>query len=187
MRCPSCQDEYEPHVRECADCGLELVPEGGPLPPAAPVADAHLGTFDPLALTAVLGLLDDRRVAVETVTRDAGVEVLTERAWRDDLRAELTMTWPEILRRLPEEEALEVRSRGGQHPGWLDPPRGGWVDREGRMVVDVEDSSDDARVVGPVLAVAGGILVVLAWYAGLGPGVVVAGLGLALVGLLLPR
>jgi hypothetical protein len=186
MRCPRCLDEYEPHVRACADCGLELVAAEGTPPSPPAVADAHLGVFHPLVAEVVVELLGDREVAAETVTRDVGVAVLTERAWRDDLRAELTLTWPEVLRRLPEERAQEVRAAGGQHPGWLDPPQGGWVDREGRMVVDV-DEADDARVVGPAMAVCGGILLVLAWYAGLGAGLVVAGIGLGLVGLLLPR
>jgi hypothetical protein len=187
MRCPRCLDEYEPHVRTCAACGLELVSADHPLPHPPAAVDAHLGVFDEEVAEAVMGLLADRDVAAETVTRDSGIAVLTERAWRDDLRAELTMTWPELLRRLPEEQAVAVRARGGQHPGWLDPPRGGWVDRQGRMVVEVADEADEARVVGPAMAVGGGVLLVLAWYAGLGPGLVVAGIALALVGLLLPR
>jgi hypothetical protein len=57
--------------------------------------------------------------------RDAGVHITVEREWRDDLRAELAMTWGDLVRRLPEEQALEVMSAGGANPGWLDPPRGG--------------------------------------------------------------
>jgi hypothetical protein len=184
MRCPSCQDEYEPHVRECADCGLPLV-AGHEAPPPRP--DTRLGTFVPTAAEAVLDLLRERQLASETVTRGDDVEVLVEREWRDDLRAELTMTWTEVVRRLPEEQALEVLARGGDQPGWVDPPRGGWVDREGRTIVDVDDGQDEARVVGPAMAVGGGILLVLAWYAGFGLGVVAAGIGLTVVGLLLPR
>jgi hypothetical protein len=184
MRCPACQDEYEPHVRECVACGLPLLAEHQAAPPAP---DTRLGTFDPLAAQAVLDLLGERSIAAETVTHDEDVEVLVERQWRDDLRAELTMTWTEVVRRLPEEQAHRVLARGGLQPGWLDPPRGGWVDRDGRTIVDVESDHDDARVVGPAMAVCGAILLIIAWYAGLGAGLVVAGLALAVVGLLLPR
>lgn len=187
MRCPACHDEYEPHVTHCADCGLELRDGDDPGPPPPAVPDTRLGRFHPLAAEAVLALATDRGVAVETVTRDREVEVLVERDWRDDLRAELALTWHDVLARLPEERRDEVRARGGEHPGWSDPPRGGWVDREGRMVVDVDDDPDQARVVGPAMAVGGGVLVVLAWYAGMGGGMVAAGLALVLLGLLLPR
>ena len=48
MRCPSCNDEFEPHVTWCASCHVELVPEGAPAPPRPPgVPDARLGRFHP--------------------------------------------------------------------------------------------------------------------------------------------
>jgi hypothetical protein len=187
MRCPTCLDEYEPHVRRCAACGVALVPEGAPT--TAPRPDARLGRFDPTVADAVLSLLDERELARETVTRDGAIEVLVAGDRRDDLRTELALTWDEVVRRLPEEQVGRVVALGGQSPGWLDPPRGGWVDRQGRMVVDAADDeeADRARTIGPTLAVAGGVLLLLSWYAGLGQGLVFAGIGLALVGLLLPR
>jgi hypothetical protein len=191
VRCPSCNDEYEPHVRECAACGVPLVPADAIVTPAAPRADTRLGTFHPAIAARITMLLDGRAIANDAITEADRVTILVAREWRDDVRAELAMTWGELVRRLPEEEAAIVLAAGGPNPGWYDPPRGGHVDRHGRLVVDVddgEDAEDDAaRVVGPALLTIGAVLLVVGWYVLDSSAVAVAGAGLALLGLLTPR
>jgi hypothetical protein len=193
MRCPSCRDEYEPHVRTCATCGIPLVPTdaAAPAPTPLPQAGARLGSFHPAVAASILALLDRRGIAHDERTEEGRVTVLVDREWRDDVRAELTITWGDLVRRLPEEEAVEVLAAGGPNPGWYDPPRGGHVDRQGRLVVDVddgEDAEDDAaRVVGPALLTVGALLLVIGWYVLDSGAVSVAGLGLVLLGLFTPR
>jgi hypothetical protein len=195
MRCPSCHDEYEPHVRTCATCGIPLVPADAvstaAVPAPVPHANARLGTFHPAVAASIQGLLDRRGIVHDERTEDGRITVLVEQEWRDDLRAELTLTWGELVRGLPEEQVVEVLGAGGSTPGWYDPPRGGYVDRQGRLVVDVddgEDAEDDAaRVVGPGLLTVGALLVVVGWYVLDSAAVTVAGLGLVLLGLFTPR
>lgn len=60
MFCPDCGAEYRPEIRECADCGVPLVPA---LPPEeAPDPDARIvpvfRTTDAMILPIVKGLLD---------------------------------------------------------------------------------------------------------------------------------
>jgi hypothetical protein len=191
MRCPSCHDEYEDTVTTCTSCGVTLVANDVPLGPrVASGPPARLGTFDAVVVPAVLAVLDEHGIGHETRTTSRGVEVLVPVEWRDDLRTELTLTWSEVVRRLEEDDVLTVLALGGSAPGWTDAPRGGYVDRSGRLVVAVdEDESEDdaARVVGPALLTIGAVLVVFGWYVLDAGGVVAAGIALVLAGLVVPR
>lgn len=190
MRCPTCHDEYEDGVRTCARCEVELVPAHAAVPDTPAPARARLGVFHPALGDALAALLDRRGVDAELREHEAGVEVLVDADWRDDLRAELTLTWGEIVRALPQEAAAEVAAAGGRVPGWHDAPAGGHVDRAGRLVVDSaeEDAEDDAtRMVGPALLAGGAILAVTGWYALGSEIVLLAGLALVVLGLFVPR
>lgn len=188
MRCPSCQDEYEDHVTRCAACGVDLGDDAEPAP-RPQVPDARLGVFHPDLAGVVLALLERQELAHETRTRDDGVEVLVDRGWRDELRAELLLSFDELLEELDDELAEPVRALGGATPGWQDPPRGGYVDRSGRMVVEVDEDDDEeaGRVLGPVLLVMGVVLALIGWQLLEAPAVGVAGAALAVTGLFLPR
>lgn len=190
MRCPSCLDDYEDDATRCADCGIPLVPSDA-LPPARTVPDARLGTFHPAVAARVVRMLDGRGVAFTVQERDDAVEIVVDRAWRDDLRAELTLTWSEFLGHLDTDTAAAVLATGGPAPGWYDPPRGGHVDRAGRLVVDVDNveeaATDASRMIGPALLATGGVLIVVGWQVFGGPAVVILGIGLALIGLFTPR
>lgn len=186
MHCPRCNDEFEPHVTWCASCNVELLPEGAEPPP--PVPDAHLGRFRAAVAEELGVMLDAQGVPYETVTREGEVELLVPRGDRNRLRTEVATGWPEVLDALPPETAEQVRSDGGQYPGWVDPPLGGWVDREGHLMVDLDHEQEEgARTIGPMLAIIGGALLVLTWWADLGVGGAFGGVGLLLLGLLLPR
>jgi hypothetical protein len=191
MRCPSCHDEYEDTVTTCASCGVPLVGDDVPSDEAVTSGPAaRLGTFDAVVVPAVLAVLDEHGIVHETRTSARGVEVLVPVAWRDDLRTELTLTWSEVVRRLDEDDVLTVLALGGSAPGWQDAPRGGYVDRSGRLVVAVDDDEredDAARVVGPALLTIGAVLVVLGWYVLDAAGVVAAGVVLGIAGLVVPR
>lgn len=188
MRCPDCGDEYEDGVDRCADCRVPLVAADGPPPPRV---DALLGTFHPHAAGQVVELLDDRGVQHDTVTAEGRVEVIVDRTWRDDLRAELVVNWGSLLHRLPPDERTEVAASGGRQPGWYDAPEGAWIDRDGRLQVEVHEDEareeDAKRVLGPSLATLGGILAVFGWYAGGSPTAIFLGVVLLAIGLLLPR
>jgi hypothetical protein len=187
MRCPRCLDEYDPGVATCAACGeLLLADDATP----GPLVDARLGRFHPAVADRLEGTLRHRRIAHRRIDRDDETELLVDRAWRDDLRAELALTWAQVVHGLPEDRSLAVLRLGGASPGWFDAPRGGWVDRAGRLVVDSEDhetAEGTARLAGPALATIGAVLLLLGWYVGAEPVVVLAGLALTIVGLLLPR
>lgn len=191
MRCPQCQDEYEPGVGTCADCDLPLVPAGQPLPPWV---DAHLGTFHPAVAGEIAAILRRRRIAFDELTdAEAGVEVVVDREWRDDLRAELVLSWNELLGQLPPQERAEVAAAGGHQPGWYDAPRGAWIDRQGRLQVDPSEreqlAEDQGRRLGPTLVTAGAVLLLLGWY-GWGSTrslALLAGGLLVVAGLLLPH
>lgn len=191
MRCPACHDEYEDGVHTCARCGLELVPAHAAVPDGFPAPTRRrLGVFHPALAGTLTRLLDRRGVDGEVREADDGIEVLVDAEWRDDLRAELTLTWAELLRGLPEEDAAEVAVAGGPTPGWYDAPSGGYVDRAGRLVVDSEDEDaehDATRMVGPALLAGGAILAVTGWYALGSEIVLLVGLALAVLGLLVPR
>jgi len=86
---------------------------------------------------------------------------------------------------------LEVLASGGSAPGWYDAPRGGHVDRQGRLVVAADEEElreeDAGRFVGPALLTVGAILLVIGWYVLDSAAVMVAGIGLATLGLFTPR
>ncbi len=190
MRCPQCRDEYEAGVAVCADCRVPLVPSDQPLPPRV---DAPLGRFHPLVAERLEALLDHRRIAYERVTDDTGVELIVDRDFRDDLRAELVVSWNDIVGRLPEDDMYAVLAAGGSQPGWFDAPRGAWVDRQGRLQVEpTEDearTADAGRTTGPVLLTLGIVLALFGWYGGgsLKEVAVLLGLGMVVAGLFLPR
>ncbi len=169
---------------------MDLVPPGAPDPPAPPgQPDIRLGIFHPTMADALLVTLSERGTPYETVTHDDGVELVVPRDERDELRAELSVDWSDRVAELDEEERSDVRWQGGEYPGWLDPPEGGWIDRDGRLVVDAGDDreTDASRTVGPLLAVVGVGLLLATWYLGLGMGAGFLGVGLLLFGLLVPR
>jgi hypothetical protein len=186
MRCPRCFDEYEPDVTSCATCGEPLVSLDAP---HAPRADALLGRFHPAVADRLEGLLTHRRITHRRVDRDDDAELYVDHGWRDDLRAEFALTWAQVVHQLPEESALTVRGLGGAAPGWYDAPRGGWVDRAGKLVVESEDDAeaDTARLAGPAMVTIGAVLLLLGWYVGAGGVVLLVGISLLALGLLLPR
>lgn len=188
MRCPLCGDEYQDGVTHCADCGVELLP---PDATVRPRADALLGTFHPAVAERLTGLLRHRGIAHSTMPVDERVEILVDRAYRDDLRAELLVSWEGIVAGIDRELVYDILSEGGRLPGWYDPPRSTWVDRAGRMQVggDTEDEqqAESRRVIGPSLVTVGGVLVLFGWYAGSSALAVVTGIGMVLLGLFLPR
>lgn len=192
MRCPSCGDEYEPHATHCASCRVELVPDHAPPPP--PRADALLGTFHPVLAERIAGLLSGRGIPHEAIAvGDNDVEVLIAADFRNDLRAELAVNWQEFVRRVPRDVLDGLLAEGESMPGWRDAPTSAWVDRDGRLrmaATEDEEADDDAnRVLGPGLVVAGLLLVVLGWVAddSLQSFLILIGVGSAALGLLLPR
>lgn len=177
----------------CADCDVPLYdPAQGEvdLPARAPEIDARLGRFHPAVGELIAQVLDRRSIPHTVQTHDEGNEILVDRQWRDDLRTEFAVSWDEILRGLDEEHVEHIRGLGGSAPGWFDAPQGGYVDRAGRMVVATEEDDDDAdaaRVIGPALLTVGGIAIVVGWLVLSMPGMVALGVGLAIVGLIIPR
>lgn len=163
------------------------------MPPGArvaPRADALLGRFHPVMADRLEGMLVHRKVTHRRVDRDDDVELYVERGYRDDLRAELALTWSQLVHALPEDRILEVLALGGASPGWHDAPQGGWVDRAGKLVVDAEDrevEADTARLAGPAMVTIGAVLLLLGWYVGADAVIVLAGVALLIFGLLLPR
>jgi hypothetical protein len=192
MRCPNCGDEYEPGVARCADCGVPLVDLDAEVEPVAPPGevDTRLGRFHPAVGEVVGGVLERRSIPHLLRRTDDEVEVLVERAWRDDLRTEFAVSWNEMLRGLDEDRTEEVRVLGGSAPGWFDAPRGGHVDRTGKMVVafdEDDDEADQARIIGPALLTMGAITIVVGWMVISSPGLVIAGIAMAIAGVFTPR
>ena len=200
MRCPNCLDEYEAGVERCATCRVALVPEDELPDDAAPDRlreatvpqaphEVHLGTFHPAMAREVEALLDERGIDHDRRERDDAVQVRVDQRWRDDVRAELLLRWDELLADLEVDEAEDVLPTGGQAPGWLDPPVGGHIDRDGRLVVEgpAEDDTDSSRTLGPAMIAGGLILAVSAWQVVEVPALVLLGVALAIVGLLIPR
>lgn len=173
----------------CASCGVALLRDDEPLPP--PPAEALLGRFHPIVADRLEQLLRHRGITHLRVDRDHDAELRVDPASRDDLRAELSLTWGQIVHALPEERAMEVLASGGAAPGWFDAPVGGWVDRSGRLVVDRADDDptavEEPRMTGPALASLGAILLLLGWYVGAADIVLVVGGAMTIVGVLLPR
>lgn len=187
--CPSCHDEYSDPARECTSCGVALVPDGVPLPPRV---DRLLGVFHPLVAIRVVALCDRRGIHHDTVPLDADqIEVVVDRAFRDDLRAELATNWPGIVNSLDVDDRVAVIRAGGRQPGWFDAPESAWVDRAGRLQVDRgadEEAMDEAaRLWGPTLVAVGTVVALFGWYGQGSGGLAVFGLTLAGLGLFLPR
>ena len=201
MRCPSCLDEYEPDVVRCGSCDVELVseeeldgdatarPRPRPARPDAPAGPRPLGRFHPDILPQVLRVLREQGVEHDVRTRDDDVEVAVDAGRRDELRAELLMRWDDLLAELDADLAPEVLGSGEHAAGWLDAPRGSYIDRDGKLVVDAppEDDADDRRTLGPTLVAGGAILALAGWQVLDVGAVILAGAGLALLGLFIPR
>lgn len=193
-RCPGCHEDLEDGASACPRCGTSLA---GDTPSAStPVAgdsatpgrfDVRLGTFHPAVADRIAELLYRRAITHHVLVGDDVAEIRIDPAWRDDVRTELTLTWPDLLAGLEDTTADEVRATGGWAPGWLDAPQGGHVDRSGRLVVDAADDDDAARVVGPALLAFGAMVAIVGWYAVDSAGIATVGAAMALVGLLLPR
>ena len=167
---------------------MPLVGEGEPV---LPPLDALLGTFHPLVAQRVVGLLNRRSIRHDAMALEDRVEILMDRTSRDELRAELSMAWTDLVGQLPHDQLFEVLAAGAPQPGWYDPPSGAWVDREGRIQVEAhpeEAAEQDAnRIIGPSLAIIGLVLGLFGWYAGDNGALAVLGLAMLLIGVLLPR
>ena len=177
----------------CVDCHVALVnPADHPGASAQqpPPAKIRLGRFHPPVADLISQLLDRRDIPYTMRLHDDAVEVLVDPTWRDDLRTELAVSWDELLGNLADDAATETRALGGNAPGWFDAPQGGYVDRLGRMVVEVADEDreiDGSRVVGPALLACGAVLIATGWLLVEAGSIVAAGIGLALLGLFVPR
>jgi hypothetical protein len=201
MRCPSCFDEYEPHVRRCATCGNELVPDealrrddGSLVDPEEPEvqhldrAMRHLGRFHVALAPHVLALIEGKGIEVAQHLGDDEVTITVPGTWRDDIRAELLLRWDEVLAAVDADQAPDVLAAGGHPPGWPDAPLGGAIDRDGRLVVDAPDDEDDrSRTLGPAMVVGGAILALSGWQVIDSPALLITGLGVMLLGVFLPR
>jgi hypothetical protein len=192
-RCPECQDDHEDDAVLCGSCGVVLheVDDSGLAigTPVLPIAsDVRLGTFHPAVAERIAELLYRRAIGHTVVERDDAAEVRIDADWRDDLRAELTLTWSEMMTHLDPEVAEEVRAGGGRSPGWYDAPQGGYIDRAGKLVVSaVEDDDDEARVIGPILLTTGAILAVVGWWVIDSGGLLTVGLALLILGAFTPK
>jgi hypothetical protein len=192
-RCPECQDDHEDDAVLCGSCGVVLhdVDDSGLAigTPVLPIAsDVRLGTFHPAVAERIAELLYRRAIGHTVVERDDAAEVRIDADWRDDLRAELTLTWSEMMTHLDPEVAEEVRAGGGRSPGWYDAPQGGYIDRAGKLVVSaVEDDDDEARVIGPILLTTGAILAVVGWWVIDSSGLLTVGLALLILGAFTPK
>lgn len=183
MHCPACGDDDRTDATTCADCGVTLVPgDFG-------AAKARVGRFHPTTARLVVRLAERHQLGAETITQADGIDVLVNRAAVEPIRAELVVSWEELLRELSVDEQAEVITRGGPLPGWIDPPDGLWVDRQGRLLA-TDEQPDEGRALGPVLMSAGGLLLLASWYAGEGTLAfigVIGGLALLVVGVFSPR
>lgn len=179
--CPACRAPLAADDRVCASCGTPLSGDD------AHGGDLRLGTFDPRVVDVVIGLLDRRGVPYLVVERDDDVELRVHPMWRDDLRTELMLSWDELLGTIDAEEVPNLRMGQGLTPGWLDAPRGGYIDRAGRVVVSDADDEEEGRVIGPALLAAGAALGVFGWYAMDSGPLLSAGFALVVLGLFVPR
>lgn len=207
MRCPNCNDEYEPHVTRCADCRVPLV-DSDEDDPAAPrpdpglrarstaaagrVPDApqevRLGLFDPAVVDLVTARLQRDGVAHTAVEHDGSVELRIDRAERDDVRSELAINWDEVVAQLEDDEREHLDDEGPA-PGWLDAPRGGHIDRAGRLVVDADDAEEweSSRVLGPGLLVGGAAIGLLGWLLVDSGALITLGIAMVAIGVFIPR
>lgn len=187
--CPVCRDDFEDDVEVCPVDGVALVARD--LLPAPVDPEASLGVFHPAVAVVVAELATRRGAPVRLVEIDAArVELRVPAPIRDRLRADLTVGWGSVLEALPDEAHDGVRAVGDRLPGWHDAPGGAWVDGRGRLRVeaspDEEEVLDASRRVGPALAAAGAVGLLLAWVTD-GGEVLWLTAGAALVlGLLLP-
>jgi hypothetical protein len=168
------------------------VADGAADPTPAPASDdpiARLGRFHPALQAPLARLLGGREIVHRIRVHDEEVEVLVDPRVRDELRGALVLGWSPLLAQVDQARAAEVRALDGDLPGWFDAPRGGHVDRHGRVIVDAADDADSeaSRVVGPALLVGGVVVAFVGWSVLDLDAMVVAGVGLALAGLLVPR
>lgn len=187
--CPSCLDQYDDGVDRCHACGVPLVPDDAELPAQV---DRLLGTFHVAVVDRVLAILSRRGIAHEAVPVDHDrVEVVVDRTFRDDLRAELAMNWEGIVASLDREVVADMALAGAPQPGWFDAPTSAWVDRDGRLQVDAggdEEAMEEAgRLWGPTLVVIGVVVGLFGWYGQGSSALLVLGLCMAGLGLFLPR
>ena len=187
--CPSCHDQYTAGTERCASCQVPLIPDDAPLPPRV---DRLLGTFHVHVADRVTALLVRRGIAHEVlpVGQDR-VEVVVDRDFRDDLRAELAVNWARLVQGLDPDEQVEVLAADAPQPGWFDAPSSAWVDRAGRLQVDAggdeEAMADAGRLWGPSLVVIGVVVGLFGWYGQDSGALLVVGLAMAGLGLFLPR
>lgn len=187
--CPSCHDEYRDDATTCTSCGVPLVGDAVELPPRV---DRLLGVFHVDVVDRVTAMLVRRGIAHEAVTSgEDRVEVVVDRDFRDDLRAELAVNWHGIIESLDRDVMVEVLRARAPQPGWFDAPASAWVDRDGRLQVDPggdeEDMAEASRMWGPTLLVIGIVVGLFGWYGQDSSALLVLGLGLTGLGLFLPR
>lgn len=187
--CPSCHDEYTAGATTCVSCHVPLLADDAELPPRV---DRLLGVFHVAVVDRVTAILARRGILHASVPAgDDRVEVVVDRDFRDDLRAELAVNWQGIVGQLDPEEMAEVVSAGAPQPGWFDAPASAWVDREGRLQVDPgadeEAMAEAGRLWGPTLLVIGVVVGLFGWYGQGSSGMLVLGLALTGLGLFLPR
>jgi hypothetical protein len=187
--CPSCHDQYTAGTSRCATCHVPLLPDDVTLPPRV---DRLLGVFHVGLVDRVTALLARRGIAHETVPAgEDRVEVVVDRDFRDDLRAELAVNWQGIVASLDPEVRAQVLTAGAPQPGWFDAPTSAWVDRQGRLQVDAggdeEAMAEAGRLWGPTLVVLGAVIGLFGWYGQDSGALLVAGLLMVGLGLFLPR
>ncbi|MFW5933621.1 MAG: hypothetical protein ACOCT8_02705 [Actinomycetota bacterium] len=155
--------------------------------PDAP-QEVRLGLFDPAVVGPVTARLERAGVAHTTVEHDGSVELRIDRGERDDVRSELAINWDEVVAEL-EEEQREHLDHEGPAPGWLDAPRGGHIDRAGRLVVDADDTEEweSSRVLGPGLLVGGAAIGLLGWLLVDSGALITLGIAMVAIGVFIPR
>ena len=171
-----------------ADDGVRARSRAG----AARVPDApqevRLGLFDPFVAGLVRARLERDEVSHSLVAHDDAAEILVDRGDRDALRAELAVDWEEIVDDL-DEDRLDALGTDGPAPGWFDAPRGGHIDRDGRLVVDADDGEEweSSRVLGPGLLVSGAAVGLLGWWLLESGALVTLGVVMVAIGVFSPR
>lgn len=187
--CPHCHDQYTDHTEQCARCQVPLVPDDVELPARV---DRLLGVFHVAVVDRVTAILARRGIAHEVLPAgEDRVEVVVDRDFRDDLRAELAVNWDGIVHGLDREVMVEVLQAGAPQPGWFDAPTSAWVDRQGRLQVDAghdeEAIAEAGRLWGPTLVVVGVVVGLFGWYGQGSSALLVLGMAMTALGLFLPR